>query len=138
MGDQCLPAFAFKLFCVPEHAPPPPPFSFCLSQVYAGGGCSEPELSHQSKHKCMSCRPEATWFSLSLFLSRSALTSVFQCLVFLGPFVPNIPSCIENDLEQKWGMCRFQKPTVQCVFLRPSKCYIKADVKRDLKNKMKT
>lgn len=23
MGDQCLPAFAFKLFCVPEHAPPP-------------------------------------------------------------------------------------------------------------------
>ncbi len=45
-----------------------PFFSLHRPQVYPGGGCSVPELSHQSKYKCMSGGPDASWFSLCLFV----------------------------------------------------------------------
>lgn len=85
-----------------------PSFPLCVSQVYPGGGCSEPELSHQSKHKCMSCGPEATWFSLCLFISLSASTSVFH--VFLAHLLLLFHLVLK--MERKWIMCGFQRPTV--------------------------
>lgn len=35
---------------------------------------------------------------------------------FPGPVVTTFPSRVENDLEQKWCMCMFQKPIVTVVF----------------------
>lgn len=113
MGDQCVPAFAFMLFCVPEHAPS---FSLRLSQVYPGGGCSVPELSHQSKHKCMSHGPEATWFSLCLFVSFSASTSVFQCVFFFRAHLFPIFHLVLKTIWNKSGVCAdVKKPQLEQV-----------------------
>lgn len=95
----------------------PPSFPLRLSQVYPGGGCSVPELSHQSKHKCTSGGPEATWFSLCLLVSLYFNICLSMPHLFSSAFVPTNPSCIENDLEQKYGVCAdFRNPDTAGLF----------------------
>lgn len=99
-GRSMSSCFCFQAFLCTRTRPPPAPLS--LSLVYPGGGCSLPELSHQSKHKCMSCRPEATWFSLSPFVSLSV-------------------SQLFHHLDQTWGGCA---NLFKYIIIKPgSKCF---------------
>lgn len=111
----------------------PPRSLSAFRRFYPGGGCSEPELSHQSKHKCMSRGPEATWFSLCLFVSLAASTSVFQCLISFRPICTYYSILYRKWLGAKIGYV--QKPTVFFFFFFYCD---RVDFKTNFKTKNKT
>lgn len=107
-------------------------FSPRVSQVYPGGGCSQPELSHQSKHKCTSGGPGATWFSLSLclflcfhicLLSKLSLSLAH----FFSPFQLEVKT---NRNKIANNMCWFQKSSLSFppVFFFPFSYCIRDDL----------
>lgn len=104
--DQCVPVFAFMLFCVPEHVAPPPFRRFIPEAV----------VQYQNYHINQSTNVWAADLMHLVLSLPVCLSLCFQHLSFNaspGPFFfffPTIPSCFKNGLEQKWTMCRFQKP----------------------------
>lgn len=109
MGDQCSPAFAFMLFCAPEHVPLLPSLSFCRFIPEAVVQYQNYHINQITNVWAVDLMPPG---SLYACLSFSVLTSVFQCIFFFRPICSYISICIENHLEQRWGICGFQKPIV--------------------------